>query len=98
MSALILLVRIASVVIMFGRVCIRHALSDSLNQMFLIVFIPVFVKLTLIMACAAFAMAHAGADTVRCPVPRHSDLPYTDLMLTHSLSRGLQFSHSANQT
>lgn len=46
MSALVLLLCIASVVITFGRVCIKHALSNSLNQMFLLVFIPVFVKLT----------------------------------------------------
>ena len=46
MSALVLLLCIASVVITFGRVGIKHALSNSLNQMFLLVFIPVFVKLT----------------------------------------------------
>lgn len=37
MSALILLVCVASMVIAFVRVCVKHSLSDLLNQMFIIV-------------------------------------------------------------
>ena len=64
-------------------------------------FSPVCVIRTLILACAAFTVACAGEcigcwHLLRCPIPCHSDLPSTYLMLTHSSRRNFQICHLAN--
>ena len=64
-------------------------------------FSPVCVIRTFILACAASTVACAGEcvgglHLLRCPMPCHSDLPWTYLMLAPSSRRDFQTNHLAN--
>lgn len=64
-------------------------------------FSTVCVMRTLILACAAFTVAHAGEcmgywHLLRCPMPCDSDLTWTYLTLTHYSGRGFQIGHLTN--